>query len=368
MIPADGPDGMYYAPRGRPAAVVRPGEFSFAAVGLDHGHIYGMSQGLLGAGAELEWVYDPDPDKAASFREHFTQVKIARCEEEVLQDPRVRLVACAAVPSDRCAVGQRALAAGKHFMSDKPPFTTLEQLELAKEAVRRTGLRWAVCYSERVLNEAAVYAGQLIKQGVIGRVLQVIGLGPHRLNAPSRPQWFFQRERYGGILTDIGSHQIEQFLAFTGVEDAAIVYSRVANHHHPQYPGLDDFGEAALVAANGASGYFRVDWFTPRGLRTWGDGRTFILGTDGTMELRKYLDVARSAEGDHVYLVTHDDERHIPVCGRVGFPYFGGLIRDCLDGTDAAMPQAHTFKAAELALRAQRKGERRSAGDAGERS
>ncbi len=353
MTPTNKSNGMRYVPEGRAAPVVQPGEFPFAAIGLDHGHIYGMSQGLLDAGADLRWVYDPDPAKTAQFKETFPRVNLARSEQEILQDAGIRMVASAAVPSDRCAIGVRVSNAGKHFMSDKPPFTTLEQLNLARETARRTGLKWAVCYSERVQNESAVYAGRLIENGVIGRVLQVIGLGPHRLNAPSRPAWFFEREKYGGILTDIGSHQIEQFLAFAGSDEATVVSSRVANYNHPQYPGLDDFGDANLVAGNGATNYFRVDWFTPDGLGTWGDGRTFILGTDGYIELRKYIDVARAAEGDHVYLVTAKGEQHIPVHGKVGFPYFGELILDCLNGTDAAMPQAHTFKAAELCLQAQ---------------
>jgi predicted dehydrogenase len=178
-------------------------------------------------------------------------------------------------------------------------------------------------------------------------------LGPHRANLPSRPKWFFQRERYGGILCDIGSHQIEQFLYYTGAKDAEVLHSKVANYHHPDTPELEDFGDATLLADNGATGYFRVDWFTPDGLGTWGDGRTFILGTDGYIELRKYIDVGRDPAGDHVYLVNHAGEQHISVAGKVGYPYFGQLILDCLNRTENAMTQAHAFKAAELCISAQ---------------
>lgn len=189
---------------------------------------------------------------------------------------------------------------------------------------------------------------------MIGRVVQVLGLGPHRLNAPSRPAWFFERARYGGILCDIGSHQIEQFLFYSGAADAQVVSARVANFNHPDYPELEDFGEANLDGDNGASSYFRVDWFTPDGLSTWGDGRLFILGTKGYLELRKYVDVARSRTGDHLYLVDEAGERHLELAGRVGSPFFGELILDCLNRTERAMTQAHAFKAAELCLKAQR--------------
>jgi predicted dehydrogenase len=243
---------------------------------------------------------------------------------------------------------------GKHYFSDKAPFTTLEQLEAARAKVADTGLIWAVCYSERLQNESAVFAGQLIEDGAIGTVLQVIGMGPHRLNASTRPDWFFRRERYGGILTDIGSHQVEQFLHYAGARDATVLHSKVANYAHPDYPELDDFGDATLVADNGATNYFRVDWFTPDGLSTWGDGRTFILGTGGYIELRKYVDLGRETGSDQVFLADSSGERHFSVAGTVGFPYFGRLILDCLNGTENAMSQEHTFKAAELSLIAQR--------------
>jgi predicted dehydrogenase len=210
-----------------------------------------------------------------------------------------------------------------------------------------------VYYSERLHVECAIHAGVLVRQGVIGRVVQVLGLGPHRLNAPSRPGWFFERAKYGGILCDIGSHQIEQFLYYSGAEDARVSHAAAGNFANPGYPELEDYGEASLIAEDGASGYFRVDWLTPDGLRTWGDGRTFILGTEGYIELRKYIDVARDAEGDQLYLVNAEGEQHLELRGKVGFPFFGELIVDCLNRTEKAMTQEHAFKAAELCLKAQ---------------
>ncbi|TVQ24588.1 MAG: gfo/Idh/MocA family oxidoreductase [Spirochaetaceae bacterium] len=346
-------DGMNYAPEGRPDPVVKPGEFRFAAVGLDHGHIFGMTQSLIDAGGTLSAVYADDPAQVKSFLGKFPEAKVSDSLEQILEDQSVQMVASAAIPSKRGPLGLQVLDAGKHYFSDKAPFTTTEQLASARAKVKETGLHWAVCYSERVQNEAAVHAGRLIASGAIGRVLQVLGTGPHRLSAPNRPAWFFQKKYYGGILTDIGSHQIEQFLSFSGSKSAKVLHSKVANYAHPEYPELEDFGDATLVGDTGATNYFRVDWFTPDGLRTWGDGRTIILGTEGYIELRKYIDVARDEAPDHVYLVDGSGEHHIPVHGTVGYPYFGELILDCLNGTDTAMPQDHTFLAAELCLQAQ---------------
>jgi predicted dehydrogenase len=344
---------MNHAPEGPPAPVVTPGEFSFAAVHLDHGHIFGQCNGLVEAGAGLKWVYDPRPAVVEAFCRKFPAARVARSLDEVLDDPDVRLVAAAAVPSERGPLGGRVMAAGKDYFTDKTPFTTLEQLAQAREVVARTGRKYMVYFSERLHVESAMFATDLVRQGAIGRVLEVVGLGPHRLDQANRPPWFFERRHYGGIICDLGSHQFEQFLTFSGATDAEVLHAVVANHAHPDVPELEDFGEVSLLGNNAATNFVRVDWFTPRGLSTWGDGRTFILGDKGYIELRKYVDVGRDAGGDHVYLVDDRGEHHLNVAGKVGYRFFGELILDCLNRTENAMTQAHAFKAAELCLRAQ---------------
>ena len=345
--------GMNYAPEGKPAPVVKPGEFIFGAAALDHGHIYGMCNGLIEAGGVLKSVYDPDPVKVAEFIEKYPGVKAADSEEELLSDPEIILVAGAAITSKRCDLGLRVMSAGKDYFTDKAPLTTLDQLAAAKAKVAETGKKYAVYYSERTHVETAVFAGQLIEQGAIGKVVQVLGLGPHRLNAPTRPDWFFKKDCYGGILCDIGSHQIEQILYYTGAKDAAITHSQIGNFGNPQYPELDDFGDATLLTDNGATGYFRVDWFTPDGLQGWGDGRSVILGTEGFIEQRKYMNIGTDEGSGHVFLANGREETHFNVSGKVGYPFFGQLILDCLNRTENAMTQEHAFKAAELCVKAQ---------------
>ena len=348
-------EGMNWAPKGKPKPVVREREFVFSAVRLDHGHIYGMCNGLTEAGGTLKYVYDPDKKKVAAFLKAFPQARAANSEEEALSDPETHLIAGAAVTSERCALGLRAMDAGKDYFTDKAPFTTLEQLESAKEKVKETGKKYMVYYAERLHDEGSILAGYIAKSGEIGKVISVTGFGPHRLGAPGRPAWFFEREKYGGILCDIGSHQFEQFLYYTGEEEAEVTSSRVANFAHPEYPELEDFGDATLTAANGAAGYFKLDWFTPDGLRTWGDGRMFIQGTKGFIEIRKYVNLAPDKDGGgHVFVVNDQGEKYLNAVGATGYPFFGDLILDCLNRTENAMTQAHAFKAAELSLVAQR--------------
>jgi predicted dehydrogenase len=345
-------DGQTYAPEGKSEPVVEPGEFVFAAAYLEHGHIYGQCNGLTEAGAELKWVYDPDPEKLSAFRQKFPNVRVARNFDEILSDPSVRLVTSAAVPSERASVGCLTMEAGKDYFCDKPPFTAMAQLQRARETASQTGRKYMVYYSERLHVESAMYATQLVKQGAVGRVIQVIGLGPHR-EGQRRPDWFYDPSKFGGILCDIGSHQFEQFLTYSGATDATVLHAAVGNYGHPLRPDFQDFGQATLLGNNGATNYIRVDWFTPEGLSTWGDGRTIILGDKGYIELRKYVDIGRERSGDHVYLVDQKGEQHIDVAGRVGFPFFGEFILDCLNRTEGAMTQAHAFKAAELCLLAQ---------------
>jgi predicted dehydrogenase len=346
-------DGMNYAPQGKPNPVVKPGEFVFAAARLDHGHIYGMCNGLKEAGATLGWVYDPDPKKVEAFRSRHPEARAARSLDEVLANPEVRLVAAAAVTSERGPLGCQVMEAGKDYFTDKAPFTTLAQLEQAKAVVARTGRKYMVYYSERLHNESAMFATDLVQQGAIGRIIHVINIAPHRLSKASRPDWFFQREKFGGILCDLGSHQFEQFLAYSGSSDATVTHAAIGNFNNRDHPEFEDFGEACLTGNSGALDYVRVDWFTPDGLSAWGDGRTFILGTKGTIELRKYIDIARDKAGDHLYIADEKGERHLSVAGQVGYRFFGEFILDCLNRTEKAMTQAHAFKAGEICLRAQ---------------
>jgi predicted dehydrogenase len=210
---------------------------------------------------------------------------------------------------------------------------------------------YSILYSERLENAATIRAGDLVKQGAIGRVVQTIGLGPHRINPPDRPAWFWDPSKFGGIICDIGSHQFDQFLFFTGSTRAEIVASQVRNVRHPDRPAFQDFGDV-MVSGDGGTGYIRVDWFTPAGLPTWGDGRLTVLGTDGYIEARKYVDIGGREGGSHLFVVDGKGVRYID-CANVDLPYGRQLVDDTLNRTETAMSQAHCFLAMELAIRAQ---------------
>jgi predicted dehydrogenase len=329
---------------------------NFSIIGVNHDHIHAQVEATRRGGGELVSFYAKEPELASAFSKRYPDVKLAGSEKEILDDPSIKLILSASIPADRAPLGIEVMRHGKDCMGDKPGMTSLEQLAEVRSTQKSTGRIYSIMYSERFENRATVRAGELTSAGAIGRVLQTIGTGPHRMNPSQRPPWFFERERYGGILCDIGSHQFDQFLYFTNSTKAEIVASQIGNLNHPQYPGLEDFGDVMLRGDHG-TGYIRVDWFTPDGLATWGDGRLFVLGTDGYFEIRKNVDIAGRNLGSFLFQVDQKGTHYID-CQDVALPYGEQLINDVINRTDTAMNQEHCFYAMELALKAEKEAQR----------
>ena len=339
---------VHTARRGRPAARIR-----FGVIGINHSHIYGQVDLTVRGGGEFVAFYAREPDLRAAFAKRYPNAKVARDEREILEDPSIQLVLSSIIPDERAPLGIRVMEHGKDYMSDKPGILTTAQLADVRRVQAQTKRIYSICYSERFESKATVKAGELVKAGAIGTVIQTVGLGPHRINPPDRPDWFWEPERYGGILCDIGSHQFDQFLFFTGSTHGEIVASQVRNVRHPDHPDFQDFGDT-MVRGNGGTGYIRLDWFTPAGLPTWGDGRLTILGTDGYIEARKYVDIGGRPGGNHLFISDAKGVTRID-CTDVDLPYGRFLVDDVLNRTETAMSQAHCFMATELAITAQRK-------------
>ncbi|MEO1018651.1 MAG: Gfo/Idh/MocA family oxidoreductase [Pseudomonadota bacterium] len=331
--------------------------FKFAAIGLDHRHIYHQVGQLLERGCEcVGWCTEGEPGTLEGFIKRFPDLPRVQNQRELLDDPEIKLVVSAGVPSERSALAIDAMRAGKDVMVDKPGVTNLGALEIIKKTHAETGRIWSVNFSERFETRSTAKALELVRAGAIGKVVQTLGMGPHRLNKPTRPDWFFERNKYGGILGDIASHQIDQFLMFTGSTDAEIMSASIGNFANPETPELEDFGQV-LLKSDRATGYIRVDWFTPDGLPTWGDGRLTILGAEGYIELRKYVDIAGRPGTDHLFLVNGEATQYVD-CSDVELPYYSNLVADVLNRTETAMPQTHCFKVMELAIQAQIQAER----------
>ncbi|MFT3946859.1 MAG: Gfo/Idh/MocA family oxidoreductase [Agriterribacter sp.] len=326
-------------------------KIKFSVININHPHIYGMVDAVTRGGGELVSFYAKEPDLADAFAKKYPQAKLARNQKEILEDNAIQLILSSGIPVERAALGIEVMKHGKDYLVDKPGITSLEQLAEVRHVQKETKRIYSIMYSERLENKATVKAGELVKAGAIGNVIQTIGLGPHRMNIKSRPEWFFDKKYFGGIITDIGSHQFDQFLFFTGSTKADIVCSQVGNVHYPQYPAFEDFGDATVRGDKG-TGYIRVDWFTPDGLKSWGDGRLTILGTDGYIELRKNIDIAGHEGGNHLFLVNQKETIYMD-CNKEPLPFGEQFVNDVINRTETAIPQEHCFLATELALKAQ---------------
>jgi predicted dehydrogenase len=322
----------------------------FAAIGLDHRHIYDLTQDLLDAGAECVG-YNPDTTDQrvlGGFRRRFPHVPASETMR-LLDDPTIDFVVIAARPCDRADTAIAAMRRGKDVMVDKPGVTTLDQLAAVERTVKETGRVWSICLG-RLASPAVQEALRVARSGELGRLVHTTSLAPHRLNRALRPSWFFDAPAYGGIINDIGVHSIDQFLAFAGADDADIV-STTVGAFGTEPPGFEDFAELVLATPS-LRGYIRLDWFTPDGLPTWGDGRFFIAGTEGTLELRKNLDIEGRAGTDHMFIANRAGTRHVD-CSGLPVTYYRDFLRDIAQRTETAMPQRQVFNVCRLALQAQ---------------
>jgi predicted dehydrogenase len=331
----------------------------FAVCGMSHDHIYGMIGAIQRGGGEMVAAWGGEDDKLAVFTKRYPDVKMVKTQDEILNDPSVQLVLSSQIANERAPLGVRAMKHGKDFLSDKPGITTLEQLAQVRATIAETKRIYGIMYSERLEVKAAVYAGVLVQQGAIGKVIQTINIAPHQIiqghgdagGGTGRPEWFWNPDQYGGILCDIGSHQVDQFLFYTGSKEAVIAESQVANVRHPDRPRFQDFGDMVLRGDRGL-GYVRLDWFTPDGLGTWGDGRLFILGTDGYIEIRKYTDVAVKPQGNNLFIVDAKQARYID-CNNMPLPFGPDFVADIVNRTHVAQDQVQCLLAAELVIKAQ---------------
>lgn len=336
--------------------------FKFGVIGIDHRHVYHLIGELLKCGIECAGYWDATSDDKVlqGIEERFPQIpRVDR--QALLQDPGVQLIVTAAIPSERAGIAIEAMRHGKDVLSDKPGITDYDQLEQVRATALATGRIFSICFSERMVVPAVGAALQLVREGAIGRVVQTMGMGPHRLNQAIRPGWFFDKRQYGGILVDIASHQIDQFLVFTGSTDGVVEAASVGHFGSRTAPDFQDFGEVLLSSpGTGSRGYVRVDWFTPDGLPTWGDGRLFILGTEGHIELRKYIDLEGRPGTDHLLLANHEGTRYLHCEGRP-LDFFAQLVRDVQERTATAMSLDHALLVTRLALDADALARKRSA-------
>ena len=323
----------------------------FAIIGNDHNHAYNHVRMLRNAGAELATFYSDKPALIAEFNKFYPEVPLAPSMEAILEDPKIDVIGGSAMPAERAGISIKAMQHGKDVLADKPAVTTLEQLAEIQRIQRETGRIWCLYSNEHYDRRCTLRAGELVAQGAIGRVVQTTGIGPHKTRLPTRPAWFFDRGISGGIIGDIGAHQIEQFLFFTGSKTASIISAQTGNFAHPMHPEFEDYGDVSLQG-DGGLGWFRVDWYTPASLEVPGDIRLFVLGTDGYMEMRKYYDPAGRPGDEHLFVVDSKGTHFVDTTN-VPLTFGSRFLDDVRNRTETAMGQERSFLVTRLATEAQ---------------
>ena len=303
-----------------------------AVHGTDHAHVVELTQQLVEAGATVRSIVATDAGIGPWLASQYPD---ARADDPYADD--IDVVVCAAIPSDRADIAIAAMRAGKDVVLDKPGITSREQLEAIRAAQAETGRRWLVVFGERLGVPAMIRADAIVRSGRIGTVLHTVGLGPHTLNLKHRPEWFMDPARYGGILMDIGSHQVDQFLSFMGADNAEVIAASV--HGYDERPGCQVLGEALLRTPDGRSGYTRVDYFTPKGLGAWGDVRFAAVGTKGTVEVRSV---------DNTLIVVDAEQREVVDCSEQQIEWADTFVRG-----EMPIPQEHVYTVHDICLRAQ---------------
>ncbi len=321
-----------------------------AALGLAHEHIISQVRLLLKAGARLTGCYDRDPLAVRRFLTTFPETYVYPSCEAALDDYTVDVVATAAIPCERALIGEGALLAGKDVFSDKPGFTSLEQVARIQAACAATGRKYVLYYPFRN-NPVAIDAIRRVRAGEIGNLVEFIGLGPHRAKAAERPEWFFDPARAGTILADLAVHAIDFQMHLAGGDFFEIVYSRMGCRKFRHPAGFFDYGEIHSVMNGGVSAHTRVDWLAPdKGI---GDSRMMILGTEGYLDLRLGADISGRPGSGHLYAVTREgvevrDSKSLPPA-----EWGAALARDFLDGTSECLLQEEVFATARAVLTAE---------------
>ena len=324
----------------------------FSVIGLNHPHIYGMVRTIIGGGGELTTFYAKEEDLADEFLKTFPQTKRVATEAEILDDNTIQLVLSASISNERAPLGIRVMEHGKDFMVAKPGITSLAQLADVRKVQKKTGRIFSINYG-RLGSNTLLKASELIKAGAIGKVIQVIGKSPHRIRLQHRPDWFYDKKYFGGVICDLVTHELDSFLFLTGSTSGKIIASQIGNFNHPQYKDFEDFGDV-MIQGNHGTGYFRVDWLMPDGVAISGDSRTTILGTDGYIEIRGAIDLAGRKGGNHLFLVDHKEVQYFD-CNDVETEHGKQLVDDVVNRTETVMTQSHCFLATELTLLAQKK-------------
>jgi predicted dehydrogenase len=259
-------------------------DVTFGIIGCQHGHIHGLIESLVAIpGVTCAGIYDEQPEAMKAVTDRYP-VNAVASPDVLLDDAKVTLIGTAAVNNDKGALLAQAVEAGKHVIADKPLCTIIEDLNAIEKAATENRVRVGLMLSERYQGYTQKMM-ELVNDGAIGHVANVLCVRPHRLGRAGRPDWMFVDEKYGGIIVDLAIHDVDIIRwAAGGVFEEITAYQQ--NWGNPTDKDFGDIGVLLGRLTSGATGMVRTDWFTPATSPVHGDTRFIITGTRGMIEVR----------------------------------------------------------------------------------
>jgi predicted dehydrogenase len=194
-------------------------------------------------------IADIDLERAQTLAAQYG-ARALRDWEEAISDDRIRIVSVATTNDLLAVVAKRALELGKHVLVEKPAAMSSSELEPLVRLARERGLVYQAGFNYR-FHPAMERAKELLREGVIGRLLHGSARHGHGGRLGLEKEWRAQPELAGGgELLDQGVHLIDLVRWFSE-DEIATVQAALRTDFWPIAP-LEDHALAWLDLRGGA--------------------------------------------------------------------------------------------------------------------
>ena len=290
-------------------------EIKIAMAGLAHGHgIAFLDSALKFDGVSVVGFYDDENPLSAQEASKTFNAPVYNDLDELLQKSGANTLLTAAINSSKADIIVKAVEAGLHIISDKPLVTKMDDLNRITDALEKNkNVKLYLMLSERY-SPVLVTTKNLIDAGEIGQVVNIINMRPHRLRPQGRPAWMFDSKQYGGILNDIGVHDIDIAVWLSGCEVDKILAASVSNKRFNEFDDFDDNGEAMLRLKNGCIVFILESWLTPEKYPHHGEMKFIVHGTKGQITVdpqNKKVTIYSDSKKQHNVKVKNPAETYV---------------------------------------------------------
>ncbi|MFD2671393.1 Gfo/Idh/MocA family protein [Marinicrinis sediminis] len=274
---------------------------TFAIIGCQHAHISIFIEEMLALGHVCKGIYERENHRLAEQIARKYDLPIVASLEELEQES-IDLIGCAAINNEKIDIMEWCEQFGKPIMIDKPAVTNRDGLKRLSALISRNQLEIGMLLTERYRPSVSTLKRR-IAEGRYGTIVHISMRKPHMLRPEDRPDWHFSKEQSGGIINDLFVHDID-LLRWLLADEICEMQAFRSKRILPEYPDFYDAAGLQIKMQGGGTAQLYADWHTPESCWTYGDGRIFVTGTEGTAELRLSGDPLRAPLGAPVEAST----------------------------------------------------------------